>query len=570
MFQRFAFVLSGAVLAAAVAVSPASAQDKKVLTIGISQEFEALNPVISQMAASSLIAKTVLRSLVTIDSNWKWVCVLCKELPSLENKLAKIVTQGKDKRLVVSWELNDAKWGDGTPVTGEDVKFAWTVGKNPNVSVGEKDIYDRIVDIQVDAKNPKKFTMTFKEPRYDFYQLGTFYIIPKHIEGPVFEKTKGTAGAYEKQTMFNSNPLTPGLYNGPYRVADLKLGSHVTLERNPNFFGQAPAFERVVFKLIPNTQTLEANLLSGTIDMISELGVAFDQALALEKRINANPALKKKFKVNFRQGPTYEHVTFNYKSPIVSDLRVRRALVQGVDRAKLVQALFEGRQPVALHNIHPLDPYYTDKVAKNAYDAAGAAKLLDEAGWKLNAKGIREKDGKPLSLTLMTTAQNKTRELVQVFLQSEWKKLGIEAKIKNEPARVFFGETVKKGIWPDLAMFAWVSSPDNPPRSTMHSGEIPTAKNSYGGQNGGSFKNAEADKLLNEIPNEFNFAKRKQLMERLQQIYAEELPAMPLYLRAEISVSPANITGYQLNGHQFYSTQSIEYWKLGGGAVAGR
>ena len=117
--------------------------------------------------------------------------------------------------------------------------------------------------------------------------------------------------------------------------------------------------------------------------------------------------------------------------------------------------------------------YHSKDVAIYEYDPKKAADLLEASGWKKVGDGYRYKDGQRLSLVFMTTAQDKTRELVQVYLQEQWKKVGVEIKIKNEPARVFFGETIRKVKYPALAMFAWASEPDSPPRSTLHSNHTP-------------------------------------------------------------------------------------------------
>lgn len=164
----------------------------------------------------------------------------------------------------------------------------------------------------------------------------------------------------------------------------------------------------------------------------------------------------------------------------------------------------------------------------------------------------------------MTTSQNKTRELVEVFLQDQWKKIGIELTINNEPARVFFGETVKKAAYPGMAMYAWVSSPDNPPRSTLHSKEIPTLENSWNGQNSGGWSNKRIDDLLVNIFKEFDAQKRKVMMEEVQKIYTDEVPVMPLYMRADVAVIPANLKGFKMPGHQFHSTLNIDTWSLDG------
>lgn len=536
---------------------------KKILNVGLTQEFEILNPVIAQMVASTYLSQTVNQPLVSIDANWKWQCYLCKELPSIENGTAEIIKEKGLEKILTHWEIREnAKWGDGTPVTGYDALLSWEVGNNPNISVPQKSLYSRMESIEVDPNNPKKFTIKYKEPQYDYYQIGTFYLLPSHIEKEVYEASKDEVGAYEKQTTYATNPTRPGLYQGAYRVEEIKLGSHVVVIKNDTFDGVKPAIEKIVFKYIPNTQTLEANLLSGTIDMISELGMTFDQAMAFEQRMKEDPSLAQKYSVKIREGMTYEHIDLNLRNEILKDLRVRKALVLAINRDELVQSLFQGKQKKALHFDHPLDVYYTEDVEDLNYNPEKASQLLEEAGWKMGSEGIRERNGQKLSFQIMTTTQNKTRELVEVYLQSEWKKVGIEISIKNEPARVYFGETIRKAKYPAMAMYAWSSSPDNPPKSTLHSEEIPTEKNGYSGQNSGGYKNKVVDTALDKIMRELDVEKRKEYMTKVIQAYVSDVPVIPLYLRSEVAVIPANMTGFEITGHQFLSSKDANLWSF--------
>ena len=139
-----------------------------------------------------------------------------------------------------------------------------------------------------------------------------------------------------------------------------------------------------------------------------------------------------------------------------------------------------------------------------------AAALLDEAGWRPGEGGLRRNAaGEPLRLELMTTAGNRTRELIQQVAQSQWRQLGIETVIRNEPARVFFGETTTKRRFTGLALFAWISSPENVPRTTLHSQEIPSEANGWSGQNFTGYRNPRMDALLDEIEVELDRDKRR-------------------------------------------------------------
>jgi peptide/nickel transport system substrate-binding protein len=563
-FQKVVVLVMAVMVVLLLGSVKAEALNNEQLTIGTVQEFETLNPINMQMVMTSYIVAMVSPNISSYNADWEKYCSACVELPSFENGKARLKNEGGKKVLYADWEIHPkATWGDGNPVTGHDVKLSWQIGISPNVSVAEKEWYTRIDEIIIDKANPKKFTVKYKTPVYNFDYWSVFGLVPAHLEGPVWEKTKDKPLAYDKQTKFVTDPTNPGLYYGAYLVDEVKLGSHVVLIKNPKFFGPEAKIKKIVIKLVPDTASLEASLLSGSIDMIGEVGIKMDQALSLEKRIKKDSQLSQRFKLVYEQGMTYEHIDLNFRNPVLQDKRVRQALVYAIDRDKLVDALFEGKQPKAIHDTHPKDVYYTDDVKLYPHDPKKAAALLDEAGWKMGSDGVREKDGKKLSLTIMTTAQDKSRELVEVFLQQEWKKVGIDMKIKNEPARVFFGETIHKGTYPALAMFAWSTSPDNPQRAVWHSESIPTAENSYSGYNSGAWRNKVVDEVFDNLYEEMDVEKRKAMMKRALQEYTEEVPTIPLYNRSDIAVIPAKMKGFELTGHQHQSSDKAYEWDLG-------
>jgi len=533
------------------------------LKIGISQEFENLNPLIMSMAATTYMYAMVGRALVVIDADGHWVPQLAKEIPSLEKGTAKLVDVGGKKKIIAQWEIIDAaKWGDGKPVICADFALAHKIAISPNVSVGEKEQWTQVEKIDIDPTNPKKCTFTYEKAKWNFYQLAQFYPLPKHIEEPIYKKYGTQKEGYEKNSSYVRNPTNPGLYNGPYVISEVKLGSYVSFAPNPFFYGKKPNIKKIIVKLIPNTGTMEANLQSGTIDMISPLGLDFDQALVLDKKVKTGGL---PYVVYFTPSVTYEHIDLNLDNAILKDVKVRKALLESINRAELVKALFEGKQQVALHNISPKDPWYTDDpklITIYSYSKRNASKLLDEAGWKMGKDGYRYKDGKKLSLSFGTTAGNKTRELVQSYLQNQWKQVGIEVNPKNEPARVFFGDSTRKRTFDGMVMFAWVSSPENSPRSNLDSDAIPTAKNGWSGQNFMDWSNKDVDKALDALDIEFNSKTRADLVHTVLKYYTDEVPVIPLYYRSDISVVPKNLVHYKMTGHQYYETNDVESWNL--------
>ena len=395
-------------------MSATAALNNKEFKVGITQEFETLNPLSMSMVASVYLYALVGRSLVVLDSNGKWVPQLAKSIPSLQNGGAKFVTVNGKKTIQATWEiLDNAAWGDGKPIVCDDFKLARDIADSPNVSVGSKETYTQVAKIEWDAKTPKKCVFTYDKARWNFDQLGQFFPLPRHLEEPVFKQWGSKPQGYENNSNYTKNPTNPGLYNGPYVIQDVKLGSHITFAPNPHFYGPKPNIEHIIVKLIPNTSTLEANLRSGTIDAVSSLGFSLDEALAFEKKVKTQSL---PYTVEYKPSLTYEHIDLDLNNPILKDVRVRKALVYSINREDLVKALFDNKQQVAVHNLAKIDPWYTDDaklITIYPYSKRDAMKLLDEAGWKMGADGYRYKDGKKLSLVFMTTAGNKVRETVQ-------------------------------------------------------------------------------------------------------------------------------------------------------------
>ncbi|MFO1067342.1 MAG: peptide ABC transporter substrate-binding protein [Geminicoccaceae bacterium] len=545
-----AMVLGGALLSG----SPAGAEGR-TLTIGISQFPSNLNPNIDSMAAKSFVHGMTMRPFTAFDADWQLVCHLCTELPTIENGKAVAETSPEgSKGVAMTFTIRpDATWADGVPVSTRDVLFTWEVGRHPQSGVTNGELYRRLW--KVDVVDERTFVLHDSKLSFNYNAINDFRLLPEHLERPVFEQDPAT---YRNRTLFDTQPTNPGLGFGPYRIAEIRSGSEITLERNPTWYGKEPAFDRVIVRTIENTAALEANLLSGEIDMIDgELGLSLDQAVALEKR-HAD-----RFTVFYKPGLTYEHIDVRLDNPLLADRRVRQALLLGIDRKAISERLFGGRQPVADTSVNPLDWVHATDVPSYPYQPDHAAALLDEAGWTLGDDGMRrDAQGTVLRFKLMTTAGNRTRELIQQVLQDQWRALGVEAVIENEPPRVFFGETLSRRRFDGLAMFAWISSPENVPRSTLHSAEVPTEANGWSGQNYTGYAVARMDELIDAIEVELDRDRRKALWAELQQLYATDLPALPLFFRANAHVWPKWLRGVVPTGHMTPTTMAIEQWRV--------
>jgi len=536
------------------ATTPARAAGDQ-LTIGVAQFPASLNPYIDSLLVKSYVVGFGNRQITAYDAEWKNSCLICAELPTLANGLAKIEDRPDGtKGMAVTIKLKpDLHWGDGVKVTARDIAFTWKLGMDPKTGFSNNHPWNRATAVDVVDDTTAVMHLSKVLASYNEWD----WLLPEHVEGPVYEKSKAD-GDYIKQTTFVRTPTTPGLYNGPYLVTGYQSGAQIVLEPNPHWSGTKPGFKRIVIKLIENTAALQANLLSGDVDMIAGegVGLTIDQVIELRKQ------QPDRFTYIFKPSLNYEHIDLKKENPILADLRVRQALAYAADRKTLTEKLFQGLQPVADTWVNPLNSYYSQEIENYPYDLAKAKALLAEAGWKPGPDGICRNDkGERLSLEFSTTAGNRLRELQQQVLQSNWKAAGIEVRIKNEPARTFFGETMKKRVYNALGMYAWSSGVTESPRRTLATSDIPTEANAYGGSNYIGFSNPRMDELIAQAESELDPAKQKAIWAEMQSIYARELPVVPLFFRAEAHVVPKWLKGYAPTGHSDLSSYWGENWR---------
>jgi peptide/nickel transport system substrate-binding protein len=286
--------------------APVSAQPKDEFVIGITQFPSTFNPFFDPMWTKTYVLGMVQRPLVTYDKDWKLVCMLCTELPSLENgRLKPVDRPDGTKGAEITYTLRpDVKWGDGKPVTAADVVFAWEIGRHPDVGVVSGEYYRRAEKIVV--HDERTFTVHADKLYYNAASVYAFDPMPAHLEKAAFAVPKD----YQKRSLFDTDTTNPGLYNGPYRITQVAPGSHIVLEPNAHWAGKKPHFKRITVRAIENTAAMEANLLSGGIDYIAgEGGLSLDQALALEKRHGS------KFDITYKAGLIRSSRTSAYGTP---------------------------------------------------------------------------------------------------------------------------------------------------------------------------------------------------------------------------------------------------------------
>jgi len=349
---------------------PSVSKDCEEVVVAIAQEPDSLDPLFGEMLAGKEIRGAIFRSLVMRDDSLKLRPVMAEEIPTLENGGIELLPGGKMK---TTWKIKKGfKWEDGIPVTAEDFIFAHRVIMAEGMPVITRDV-DRRIEM-MEAPDPYTLVVTWKNP-FARANEDVHIPLPKHVLEPLLRQ----GPQKYRQSSFNTKPVG----NGPYRLTEWEPGNFLALARNPHYPGKPPLVKRIIYKIIPNTGTMEASLAAGAVHAISPIGFSLYQGIDLQERRG------KTFRVHFKPGMYWEHMDVNTESPLLKDKRVRQALLYGLDREAIVKSLFGGEIEEAHSWLPPQHYGYNPDVKKYPYDPERAKRLLDEAGWKPGPDGIR-------------------------------------------------------------------------------------------------------------------------------------------------------------------------------------
>jgi len=510
---------------------------KDNVVLGISQEPDILVPGLGgSLAISTEVQQALFAQGVRWSDQWQLTPIAAREVPTFENGQWKLLPGGK---MQLTWHLRTLTWHDGMPVTAEDYVFTHRAIMNDKVPVISRDFEKHVENVF--APSADTLVVTYKD-HYAYANTGVIQYgpWPRHLLEKAY---RDNPGGLDKLP-FGNDP-TATISNGPYQIVSWQKGSSIVAEADPHYTLEKPQVRRIIWRVITDTNTLVANMLSGSIDAISPIGITFDQAVQLDQQVAQRQLADK---VVFTPGLIWEHVDLNLGNPRLQDKRVRQALLYALDRQAMVNALFQSKQPVADSYLPPKHYGYDASLPKYAYNPDRAKQLFAEAGWTMGPDGIlRNAHGERFTITIGTTAGNRVREDVEQILQSQWQKVGVELKVSNQPARVFFGETTRHREF-EMAMYAWLLSPVSDCETLYTTENIPSAQNAYNGQNFAGFSNPEMDTLCHAIPTELDQAKRVAMLRRTQAILADELPVLPLYFRVDVTSIKRGLRNWKPTG----------------------
>ncbi len=581
--------------------TPTATPGPKSLTICIGAEPDSLY----LYGATNLAARHVLQAVYDgpIDSrSYAYQPVILEKLPRIEDgeavvqdvtvqpgeiyvNEAGILVQADEpvetQRLAVTFKLKKGiTWEDGQPVTAYDSVYSFRLAAHPDTPASRYVIsrtasYEALDDLTIQWTGVPGFIDAT-------YYLNFWTPLPQHAMG-------GLSPSEVLGSDFARHPLSYGAFTLEEWVA----GDHITLKKNPHYFRASeglPKVDTVIFRFIATPDGLLAGLLAGECDIGTQDGLDLDQSPAL-LQAEAQGLLDLYFTAGGASGSYWEHIDFNIwptdeRAPVGACLDVRKAIAYGTDRQEMVDVALYGRSMVQHSFIPQGRPMYADDVPTYEFDPGRARRMLDEAGWRdADGDGVREAhgvrcervdletkqaqavnipDGTPLRMTLNTTVDNEVRQQVAELFQQDMRAIGIRIAVEYLPDHEYFAggpDGPLSGRQFDLGEFAWLAGVE--PRGDLYEcDQVPTPGNNWVGNNHTGWCNPDYDQATDRALHTLVRQEQKQFWAKAQRIFAENLPALPLFPHITVAATRPGVAGFAVDPSQASEMTYIEQFDV--------
>jgi peptide/nickel transport system substrate-binding protein len=406
---------------------------------------------------------------------------------------------GLDPWLAEKWDSPDpttyifhlragVKFQDGQPLAARDVKWTLDSILNGTVTTIKAGSYRNIANVEAPNAGTVVIHMKKADPTL-LWNLcdGAFGVVP-----------------FGSGRDFWKDPIG----SGPYRFVSQEQDKDVILERAASYWRPMPHIERIRFNVVPDATTRALELEKGSADVL----------------INALPpdmvyALKRKAGLVVEDGPgtVLSYIVFNVRDPILKDARVRRAVALAINRPLIIGSLLRGEARIAESILPPQHWAWTNDTDQHSYDPAAANALLDAAGYRRGANGVRFHLG-------MKTSTDETTRLLSVVVQQQLAQIGIALDLRSYEFATFYAD-LTKGTF-QLAPSRWIGGNEQP--DIFHYAYSQASFPPRGG-NRGYYSNPQLDALLDAAAMSADEATQRADYVKVQQILAHDLPSINLW-----------------------------------------
>lgn len=486
-----------------------------VLRLGEPDEPDSINPLFGHTVACDEAATMIFSYLMRYDEDGNFIPDLATAIPTYAN--GGISRDGK----TITFHLRkDAKWSDGVPLTSKDWMFTYKAVNNPDNNVKAMYGWDDIASAQ--APDPYTIVVHLKNPNSTimgiFAMGGNAYPpLPAHLLAQYPDINR---------VAFNQHPVS----SGPYVLKQWNHGASLIFVPNTYYFRGAPKLKEVVWKVIPNVNTLFEQLQTHEIDVYSDV----DQL-----HIPSLPSLKG-YTVTHRLIAYWRHMMMNTSRPLLRDVRVRQAIAQGIDWKHINDTIYHGYNELAVSDIFP-QSWAAPNIPPYQYDPATSKRLLTDAGWKMGSDGWLHKGDQALQLSISTNSDNQPNNQAEVQIQSALKQLGIDIEIRNYPTSLLFARDgpLYKGNY-DLEWSVATNAPDPDNTGSWNSKYIPP-----NGGNTAWLKDPIVDRTSSQALLTYDHAKRKALYQQEEEEIHKVVPAVFFYWENSYTAMNSDLKNYK-------------------------
>ncbi|MBB3810279.1 peptide ABC transporter substrate-binding protein [Pseudochelatococcus contaminans] len=504
------------------------------VVIGVAQEPTRFHPLQRRTEVDDAVHLNVFSTLWSLSPEGNLVPDLAVEVPSVEN--GGISADGLEWRIKLR---PDVTWHDGAPFTAEDVKFTIETLANPSYPSPSRHGHELVRDIEV--VSPTEVRWRLERPFAPYLAILAWAgIAPQHILAGVTDPADPS---------FNNSPVG----TGPFRFGERRPGDHVSLVANDKYHGQGPFLKQAVLKYIPDQIGLKTQFITGAVDAVLIPGIAPD----LAKEVERAPGVK----VHYSPNQFVEIIALNTQLPQFQDPAVREALYLALDKNTVFNEIYPTGTKRPTESFLPEQSWaYKKDLPEHRFDLGAARALLDKAGWKPGADGIREKDGTRLAFSISTIAGDHLREQFQQLLQQDWRSIGVDLSIKNAPSAALWGDFWRKSQFDSIIVGLIVPIASDPDPSNRFGSWAIQARGGTG-LNTFQYDNPEVDRLLREGVGTFDRERRKQIYFEIQDIVRRDLPYLPLVQGRSIEGTKNGLVGYQPNLGYRVNAWNLRDWR---------
>jgi len=529
--------------------------------VGNDEEPDYLNPILAGEATSFDVLTQVFDGLDNYlptgfpnnTGKWRWVPDLATNVPTPQN--GGVTNGGK----TVTFHLRKGvKFADGEPFTAADVVYTWKVWTDPKTNAyttaGFKPQGSQGGITSITTPNPYTVVLHFNKPYAPYLTIFGDILPAQYLQKNCPDKCLD--GKINTFTAFNDKPFG----TGPMEVATWQHQNYVKLVKNPYYpkkggwDGPAMRTSSIIYKDVPSTNTQILQMRTGALQYVDFIAANS----ALYQQFASVPGVT----VSRTPGLEWEHLDFNLTNPLLSNLKIRQAILYGLNRQQMVQVTGGGKLfKVANGDQPPFSWAYDPKLPVVTQNIKKADSLLDAAGWKMGSNGYRYKNGQELTITCLTTSGNELRAENQQIIQQQMKKIGINWKTTYLPSTVLFSFNSNGPVFGtkptfEVTEFAWVDGVDPDNSFIFSSKDFPPT-----GGNDMHWKNSIVDAAITNELSTLNQAQRKADLIKVEEQIAKDVPMIPLYYVDEIYATKNTLQGTSPSPLG-YGMWNAQYWYL--------